>query len=72
MALFRVTHSTKKEILTFVVHIQAYSKKNADYALNKLESCVTEIHKSMTDNFLKLNDDKSEFIVLGSKHLHCK
>ena len=28
-----------------------------------------EIREWMTDNFLKLNDDKSEFIVLGSKCL---
>ena len=26
----------------------------------------------MTDNFLKLNDDKSEFIVFGSKCVHDK
>ena len=45
------------------------AQNDADYALKKLESCVTEIREWMTDNFLKLNDDKSEFIVLGSKCL---
>ena len=48
------------------------TQNDADYALNKLESCVSEIREWMTDNFLKLNDDKSEFIVMGSKCLHDK
>ena len=42
------------------------TQNDSDYALNKLESCVSEIREWMTDNFLKLNDDKSEFIILGS------
>ena len=48
------------------------TQNDADYALNKLESCVSEIREVMTDNFLKLNDDKSEFIVMGSKCLRDK
>ena len=48
------------------------TQNDADYALNKLESCVSEIREWMTDNFLKLNDDKSEFIVMGSKCLRDK
>ena len=48
------------------------TQNDADYALNKLESCVTEIREWMTGNFLKLNDDKSEFIVFGSKCLRDK
>ena len=48
------------------------TQNDADYALNKLESCVTEIREWMTDNFLKLNDDKSEFSVFGSKCLRDK
>ena len=48
------------------------TQNDADYALNKLESCVSEIREWMTDNFLKLNDDKIEFIVLGSKCLRDK
>ena len=45
------------------------TQSDADCALNKLEYCVTEIREWMTNNF-KLNDDKSEFIVFGSKCLH--
>ena len=43
------------------------TESDADCPLNKLDSCVTEIREWMTDNFLKLNDDKSEFIVFGFK-----
>ena len=48
------------------------TQNDADYALNKLESCVSKIGEWMTDNFLKLNDDKSEFIVMGPKCLRDK
>ena len=48
------------------------TQNNAVYALNMLESCVSEIREWMTDNFLKLNDNKSEFIVMGSKCLRDK
>ena len=48
------------------------TQNDADYALNKLEFCVTEICEWMTDNFLKLNDDKSDFIVFGFKCLRDK
>ncbi len=41
---------------------------DADVALRQLESCIDEIQDWMCSNFLKLNDDKSEFIILGSKH----
>ena len=42
-----------------------------DYFTNKLsdiESCVSEIELCMERNMLKLNDDKTECIVLKSKH----
>ena len=42
------------------------TQSDADCALNKLESCVNEIREWMTNNFLKLNDDKSEIVVFGS------
>ena len=44
------------------------SQAEAECALHKLESCISEIHAWMSSNFLKLNDDKTEFIILGSKH----
>ena len=35
-------------------------------ALSNLEKCVNEIRGWMYTNKLKLNDNKSEFVVLGS------
>ncbi len=33
----------------------------------KIEFCITDIRQWMTSNFLKLNDDKTEYIVIGTK-----
>ena len=38
-------------------------------ALDQLESCISEVRLWMAHNYLKLNDDKTEFMILGSKHL---
>ena len=35
-------------------------------ALNKMQKCIAEIKSWMSQNWLKLNDDKTEFIILGS------
>ena len=46
-------------------------------ALNALESCVDDIRLWMLTNSLKLNDDKSEFLVIGTPqqlakvNIHC-
>ena len=37
-------------------------------ALSRLESCLEEIRKWMALNFLKLNDDKTEFLLISSRH----
>ena len=37
-------------------------------AVTKIEQCVESISEWMSLNRLKLNEDKTEFIVLGSKH----
>ena len=34
----------------------------------QLESCVTDVRDWMAANMLKLNDSKTEYIVIGSKH----
>ena len=36
-------------------------------AVGQLEACISEIRQWMTDNMLKLNDKKTEFMVLGSR-----
>ena len=43
------------------------SQKFADENIGHTESCVYEIRSWMQDNFLKLNDDKTEFMIFGSR-----
>ena len=40
-------------------------------ALNRVEICLSDIHSWMASNKLKLNDDKTEVILLTSKHNSC-
>jgi len=37
-------------------------------SFQKLETCLEEVRLWMANNFLKLNDDKTDFIIMGSKH----
>ena len=39
-----------------------------EQCIKQLEACITEIWKWMAANMLKLNDDKTKFIMLGTKH----
>ena len=52
----------------------AFDPKDEDVALRRLEACIAEIRDWMGLNHLKLNDSKTEFMVIGSpaqlKHLH--
>ena len=43
------------------------SQNVADESIGHIESCVYEIRAWMQDNFLKLNDDKTEFMIIGSR-----
>ena len=45
------------------IHI---SHKNAALAFNKLKSCLLDVQKWMSSSMLKLNPDKTEFIIFGS------
>ena len=40
--------------------------ENEDDALQQMQRCITAVKSWMALNWLKLNDDKTEFIVLGS------
>ena len=42
--------------------------EDIDSATERLEGCVEEIRQWMKRNNLKLNDNKTEFVVLGSQH----
>jgi len=41
---------------------------DANAALTSLEGCIEAVRQWMAHNFLKLNDDKTEFLVIKSKH----
>ena len=41
--------------------------KNVSHALDRLERCLEDVKKWLSANKLKLNPDKTEFIVFGSK-----
>ena len=42
---------------------------NEHEALNKLELCISHLKTWMAENYLKLNDDKTEFVIIGSQHM---
>ena len=44
-----------------------FNENNKERVLNQLEKCLDEVRMWMAANWLKLNDDKTEFIVFGSK-----
>ena len=45
-----------------------FEADQADQTLERLEGCIEEIKRWMAMNFLKLNDSKTEFMILGSAH----
>ena len=44
-------------------------QKDADSAMSHMEAFIKEIHQWMHINPLKLNNSKTEFLTLGSRHL---
>ena len=48
----------------------SFSADNGAYAKCRLEDCITEIRQWMGKNHLKLNDSKTEFLVLGNPGIH--
>ena len=50
----------------FSVHL---THKNVAHAFDRLKSCLDDIKKWLATNMLKLNPDKTEFIIFGSKIL---
>ena len=45
----------------------AFNPQDEDTARHKLEACISEIRNWMQRNHLKLNDTKTEFLIIGSK-----
>ncbi len=44
------------------------TQSSADHVIEQIEACICEIRQWMQDNFLKLNDEKTEFLLIGSRH----
>lgn len=44
-----------------------FDPENSEPVLERLEKCIEEIRVWMNKNFLKLNEDKTEFIIFGTK-----
>jgi hypothetical protein len=49
-----------------------FQSAEAESVLKKLEACIEEVCNWMTAHKLKLNDDKTEFMVISSKHILSK
>ena len=47
----------------------AFDSKEHSSALSKMEACVNDIRTWMIRNKLKINDDKTEFLILSSQKL---
>ena len=50
----------------------SFDLKDATNALQKLNSCLSDIRSWMIENKLKINDDKTEFLIIASPHSHKK
>ncbi len=46
---------------------QPIGQDSADVVVNKILRCIVEVKQWMIKNMLKLNDDKTEFIVIGTR-----
>ena len=40
--------------------------------ISQLQNCISEISDWMNRNKLKLNEDKTEFLISGTSHQHAK
>jgi hypothetical protein len=45
----------------------AFDPSSSQLAVDAMERCIAEVRAWLAANFLKLNDDKTEFVVIGSK-----
>ena len=50
----------------------AFKPHDSRQNILRIQSCIEDIRLWMRDNFLKLNDSKTEFLVIGSKHQKAK
>ena len=50
----------------------SFNHQESQDAIAKMENCISRVSAWMSDNFLKLNEDKTEVMFLGSPHLLSK
>ena len=70
--LFSIAEKYDLSIHMYADDTQVYLSFNQceqNTALEKIERCISEIRQWMHDNHLKLNDSKTEFMIVGSKHM---
>ena len=71
--LFKIIEHHLPEVHTYADDTQLYVSFSADSgfeqsaALEAMQSCIVDIRKWMLQDRLKLNDDKTEFIVIGTR-----
>ncbi len=51
---------------------QPIDQNSADVEVNKIQRCIVEVKQWMVKNMLKLNDDKTEFIAIGTRQKRSK
>ena len=70
--IFAIAEKHKVNIHMYADDTQLYLPfKVEEYAgaMSRLEECISEIRTWLSENHLKLNDDKTEFVLIGQKHL---
>ena len=46
-----------------------FNLADSEQAILKIQNCIVDIRKWMAANFLRLNDDKTEFMILGTPNM---
>jgi len=67
--LSSLTHSHKLDHHLYVDDTQLYislSTADTDHSLKQLSDCLSDIFGWMTNNKLRLNANKTEFIIIGT------
>lgn len=70
--LFDIAQKHECDIHMYADDTQIYvsfNRCNSQSSMQKLENCICDIRKWMKSNFLKLNDSKTEFLVLNSRQM---
>ena len=47
----------------------SFEAEQYDQAIDKLQACIEEMCTWLSNNHLKLNEDKTEFIIIGAKQV---